>query len=196
MARSEVLAALRNSEAFESLDLTLVGVEARDDHLFVLVDEARFGGPVGIAFEWPDEDLLGVSTGEPVADLHGWAAEVAMRLDEELTTADLRYVRRAIDSVTGHTVVSFAAHVNADFLRELLEIAGLGPELVSLPPNTTAASIGLTAEDAGRWRVFSADQEASIYESEPHAWGDLYERVYRRWPQTMKAAEDTWNGPT
>jgi hypothetical protein len=136
-----------------------------------------------------------VSIGEPVADLDQWAAEVAMWLDEAFATADLRYVRRETDPVAGHTVVTFAPYINPDVVRELLEIAGIGVDLVSVPPHVTGALIGVVADGARRWRVFSADQEAAVYENELYAWGDLYERIYRRWPKEIDAAEDVWNGP-
>jgi hypothetical protein len=193
VSRADVIAALTSPRALRLFDGTILGAEPRDDHVLVLADEPRLGGSVAVAVEWPDDELTGMSTGEPCDDLTSWVAEVAMFLDEEFATADLRYARLGLDPVAGYTIVEFASCLNPDVMRQILHIAGLGPDKVSVPPHSTEASIGLSGESAP-WRVYSADQDSSIFESELYAWGDLHERVHRRWPCEVDAAWATWNG--
>src|SRR3954447_19884301 len=119
---SQAMGALRASPAFKSLGVKVVGLDPRDDHVLLMVEDAWFGGPVAVAIEWPDEEeLTGVSTGEPVANLEEWAFEVALWLDEAFATAEARYVLRATDPVADHTVVRFAPTINPNVVREILE---------------------------------------------------------------------------
>jgi hypothetical protein len=45
VVRSDVVAALRGSDAFGVFGLKMVGVDAREEHVLVLIDSARFGAP-------------------------------------------------------------------------------------------------------------------------------------------------------
>jgi hypothetical protein len=63
-------------------------VYPREEHMLVLLDIPRLGGPVAVEIDWPDDDPTGTMTGDSAHDLQEWIAEEAIWLDEEIATAD------------------------------------------------------------------------------------------------------------
>lgn len=198
---AEFADALRRCPTFESLGHPLIEVEAHEADALLVLDLPRLGGRLGVEVPWPDEPLRGMSTGEPVEDVSAWAVEVALWLAEEAGTADPRYVLRHVDPAGGMTVIEFPTVLGGDFVRELVRLAGL-EQAVDLPGRESAdhgpadggpGGVGL-ARQSRDWRVFSPDAPDASYEVEEYAWGDLFDRVNRIWPDRIEDALDLLEG--
>ena len=182
--REEVVTALRQPGRLPFFEGRVVDVIPRDEDFLLVVHEPRLDEVVAFEYEWPDESLTSPWTGQPCEGLAEWVIEIGLALMEGFDTlARADYLSRRTDADSGYTVAEFPEILDPDFVQGDIRLQGIGPDEVSWPPDSEAP-MGLRLV-AGGIEVFSPDDDTKSFgEWHPeYAWGELWRRVYRRWPE-------------